>query len=318
MISIIIPVYKVESYLHACVESVKSQTYTDWEAILVDDGSPDRCPEICDNLAATDSRIRVIHRKNGGLSAARNTGLDHARGESLTFIDSDDLIAPDYLQTLVDIKQTYGAEISSVGFMNFSGSQCPNPKGSLKTYSVSSREAIKKILYQTDSINTSACGKLFDSDLWKDIRFKTGIIYEDLEAIHKVVAGASTVAYTDRKLYYYRKAPGSILSGVSPRRADALNVAEGIERYFSQYPEDMLAAAQDRLLSASFNILGLIEAYPGPLDSQRDRCLHNIRRLKRKSFLNPSVRMKNKIGITVFTLLGERGYRLFAKRIYRR
>ena len=98
LISVIVPVYKVETYLPTCVDSILSQTFSDFELILVDDGSPDACGAMCDGYAREDSRIRVIHQKNGGLSAARNTGLDIAKGEYVTFVDSDDVIAPDCLQ----------------------------------------------------------------------------------------------------------------------------------------------------------------------------------------------------------------------------
>ena len=112
MISIIVPVYKVEKYLDRCIESVLAQTYTDFELILVDDGSPDNCPAMCDAWAEKDSRIRVIHKPNGGLSSARNAGLDIMKGEYVTFIDSDDTVLPNYLERLLTALTVNSADVS--------------------------------------------------------------------------------------------------------------------------------------------------------------------------------------------------------------
>ncbi len=112
LISVVIPVYKVEKYLRECVDSVINQTYKNLDIILVDDGSPDKCPAICDEYAEKDTRVRVIHRKNGGLSAARNSGIDIARGEYITFIDSDDYVSRVYVEQLYFTLKTSGAGAS--------------------------------------------------------------------------------------------------------------------------------------------------------------------------------------------------------------
>jgi len=318
MISIVIPVYNVEKYLEECVRSVQRQSISDWEMILVDDGSTDSSGLICDSLASADDRIRVLHGPNQGQGAARNKALDIIRGDLLLFIDSDDVVSPDYIKTLLSIKQSEGVEIASVGFEEFYDKPHFTSSGSDHIHVISGQEAIKIIFYQTSALNTSPCGKLFDAALWTEIRFCEGKIYEDLEALHRVFALARKVSYSDVRLYHYRKQEESTLSKVSARRADVLDVTEGICKEYEKYPADMRAAASDRLLSASFNILGLMEAYPGPLDSQRQRCLNHIRRLKRGSFFNPHVRLKNKVGILIFTLFGQLGYRLLARRLYRK
>ena len=112
LLSIIVPVYKVENYLQKCIDSILAQTFTDFELILVEDGSPDGCPALCDAAAAKDARIRVLHQKNGGLSAARNAGLDVARGEWIGFVDSDDYIAPEMYETLYKAVQSTGADLA--------------------------------------------------------------------------------------------------------------------------------------------------------------------------------------------------------------
>lgn len=116
IISIIVPVYKVENYLQKCIDSILAQTFRDFELILVDDGSPDRCPELCDAAAEKDSRIRVIHQKNGGLSAARNAGLDAARGGWIAFVDSDDAIEPEMYEALHDSAVKENADVAVCNF----------------------------------------------------------------------------------------------------------------------------------------------------------------------------------------------------------
>ena len=115
MISVIVPVYKVEEYLDKCVQSILAQTYRDFEILLVDDGSPDNCPQLCDRYAQKYDCIRALHKSNGGLSDARNFGIKYARGNDITFIDSDDFIAPDYLEVLVQLKEKYQADIAVTG-----------------------------------------------------------------------------------------------------------------------------------------------------------------------------------------------------------
>ena len=112
MISVIVPIYKVEKYLHRCVDSILNQSYTDFELLLIDDGSPDRCPQICDEYARQGDRIRVFHKSNGGLSDARNYGLDRMQGDYVSFIDSDDYVGPDYLKTLMELISEYDVPVA--------------------------------------------------------------------------------------------------------------------------------------------------------------------------------------------------------------
>ena len=127
LLSIIVPVYKVENYLPKCIDSILAQTFTDFELILVDDGSPDNCPALCDAAAEKDARVRVIHQKNGGLSAARNAGLDAARGAWIGFVDSDDYIAPEMYEVLYQAVQSTGADLALCDYaeVDEAGKPCP-------------------------------------------------------------------------------------------------------------------------------------------------------------------------------------------------
>lgn len=146
LLSIIVPAYKVENYLQKCIDSILAQTFTDFELILVEDGSPDGCPALCDAAAAKDARIRVLHQKNGGLSAARNAGLDVARGEWIGFVDSDDYIAPEMYETLYKAVQNTGADLALCDYaaVDEAGIPCLPPYTGLAQRIFTGRELLKK------------------------------------------------------------------------------------------------------------------------------------------------------------------------------
>ena len=165
LISVFIPVHKVEHYLHNCVNSILSQSYSNWEMILINDGSPDRCGEICDEYAAKDSRIKVIHKENGGLSSARNAGLDYPpKGEFVTFLDSDDFWHPEYLETLMNLQQKYHADLVQCGFVRGSESVFPPIEGPISIDVLDNHEVFIK-----EKANVIMCGKLYRTSLFDGI-----------------------------------------------------------------------------------------------------------------------------------------------------
>lgn len=175
LISVIVPVYKVETYLPACVDSILSQTFSDFELILVDDGSPDACGAMCDGYAREDSRIRVIHQKNGGLSAARNAGLDIAKGEYVTFVDSDDVIMRDYLRELYLAIIKNDAEVACCKFQNFEDDKpdIESAKSISKVHVkvMTGHEAVLSIYNATGEVSVNAYGKLFMMKLFVESGF---------------------------------------------------------------------------------------------------------------------------------------------------
>lgn len=181
-LSIIVPIYKIESYLRRCIDSILAQTFTDFELILVDDGSPDGCGAICDAYRRQDSRIKVIHKKNGGLSDARNAGLDIAQGRYIGFIDGDDMISPHMYRRLVSLLEQFNADIVSTGFKNID--QNGNIMGQypqLDQPKVYHREDYIQNFYPDIKweIFASACNKLYRRHLFDHIRFPVGKLYED-------------------------------------------------------------------------------------------------------------------------------------------
>lgn len=303
MISVIIPVYNVERWLPECLDSLLAQKESDWEGILVDDGSTDSSADICRRYCAADPRFRLVSRENGGLSMARNTGLEHIRGEYVTFVDSDDSLHPDFLSTLLQNLKRGDADISSVA--NGSSARVGEDGSAL----ISGEEAVERIFYQTSPLTTSACGKLYRRELWDDMRFRPGIIYEDLDIIYRILLKARRVSVSSDTLYIYRSTPGSITRTLSPNRSDVLDVTAHNCAALASCPR-LLRAARDRRLSACFNILSLIDLNPGYLPERRRECTASIRRLWPSSLFNRRVRLKNKVGIILWLLSFGQCFRL--------
>lgn len=231
LITVIVPVYNVEKYLLACIRSIQNQTYDNFELILVDDGSTDLSGEICDICASKDSRIIVIHQKNSGLSAARNKGIHNANGLYISFIDSDDYVAPDYIERLyLALKEKY-VQISICDFkkvnenVEFSDLEY-DEISAFKTLKLTNEEAIKHV-YSSDlhGIDFISVAKLYDINLFRDnkILFPIGKIHEDAFTTYKLFYAADNIAYTDKPMYFYRIREGSITtSSFSLRRLDKL------------------------------------------------------------------------------------------------
>lgn len=210
-ISVIVPVYKVEAYLPRCVESLMSQTYKDFEIILVDDGSPDTCPVMCDAYAKKYSNIHALHKENGGLSDARNAGMTAAKGEYVTFVDSDDYVHPAYLEMLMQgIRQ--GADFSVCGFTEvYDGNGIEDLDTSrISAACVNAKEGLVEILYQGFH-DVSAWGILLPASLARKYPFPKGKLFEDLYTNYKFYLAAETVAFIRVPLYYYYQRKGSIM-----------------------------------------------------------------------------------------------------------
>jgi len=209
LVSIIVPIYKVEPYLRRCLDSIVNQTYTNLEIILVDDGSPDGCPQICDEYAARDKRIVVIHKGNGGLSDARNAGLDICKGEYISFVDSDDWVDETYIETLLDLSIKENADIS-IGNHSFA-----YENGSIKTISFESKsylksEAIKKIILHQTLPWGASWGKIYKRNIFFKYNFPIGKFHEDDYTSYKFIYEANKIACIDKTLYNYFQRNDSI------------------------------------------------------------------------------------------------------------
>lgn len=256
MISVIVPVYNVEPYLRECIDSILAQTYTDFELILVDDGSPDKCGEICDEYAAKDSRIRVIHQENGGLSAARNAGLDIAQGEYVTFVDSDDFVAPNYLAVLYQMIDKTGADVSTCDYTSDFSTRYVTDEADYVV--LAGTDACAQPYLYNGEIKINACGKIYSRYLWQNVRFPLGKIHEDQAVVPIVLYKAKKVAASRVQIYYYRIAEGSIMhKPFSLKRYDDVEAIDKCIVFFAERGESdivQLAKEQRKKIMAIYSI----------------------------------------------------------------
>ena len=212
LISIIVPVYKVEEYLDECVKSILGQTYDNLEVILVDDGSPDNCPDMCDKWALKDERAKVIHKENAGASAARNAGLNVATGEYIGFVDSDDYIAPEMYETMLSALENSDKKMAMCAACRV------NPDGSIIYYLpkckrtlYTAKQAVDAMLY--GELDVSVWSKLFCREVFEGLRFPEGEINEEIPLIVPTSVASNGVVRVDKIFYYYRVREGSITGG---------------------------------------------------------------------------------------------------------
>ena len=218
LISVIIPVYKVENYIERCIESVISQTYKNLEIILVDDGSPDRCGKICDDFAENDERIKVIHKENGGLSEARNCGIELATGQYLAFVDGDDFIKETMYETLYKNLISSNADISICEYVKYNEKKNKyiqkNYKNETKIFS--RKEAIRKLLLD-EEITNHAWNKLYKKKLFDNTRYPKNMLMEDFATTYLLFEKANCVVFQDTPQYVYVQREGSILKNMDKR-----------------------------------------------------------------------------------------------------
>lgn len=222
LISVIIPIYKAEKYIENCVKSVLNQTYRNLEILLIDDGSPDKSGEICDKLAISDKRITVIHKKNGGAATARNVGLEQMKGQYVAFVDADDYMEENYLETLYGVLKKHGAQVSICSFKVVDENGHPVAIDSLHEDTGSIESEITTQVYTGDDIimqdlqghweHVAPWGKLYDVALFKSVRFPEWFAHEDEPVFIQVFDKVTCAAATNQKLYYYVQHAGSLMN----------------------------------------------------------------------------------------------------------
>ncbi|EOS8043420.1 glycosyltransferase, partial [Enterococcus faecium] len=256
-ISIIVPVYKVEPYLRKCVDSILAQTFTDFEVILVDDGSPDNSGKICDEYASKDSRVRVIHKKNGGLSSARNAGIDVARGKYLGFVDSDDYIEKDMYELLYDNIVKEQADLSICGVYDLYANREPKI---LKTqYMVLSKIEAMKMILEAKVVSVQAWNKLYKKEIFDTIRYPEGVITEDAAVILPVLDKTEKVVIDTQQKYYYFHRENSITSSrFGEKDLDTINVWKENEIWIKERHPELSSVAHTRTCWAHFIVLDKI------------------------------------------------------------
>lgn len=240
LISVVIPVYNVERYLQRCLNSVVSQTYKNLEIILVDDGSTDLSGKICDEWASKDNRIVVIHKTNGGLSSARNTGLDVAKGRYIAFVDSDDYINPEMYEIMVKLLKKSNSQIACCGRKRVGNSGGYFQNTLEKPMVISGEEAIDRLLCHA-GIDEAAWDKLYVGDLFLDKRYPIGELNEDIVLTTKLLGECSSVIHVGAALYNYCCNDGSITnSGLTPAKFVMLSHLDEIKAYLSCFHPALL------------------------------------------------------------------------------
>jgi glycosyltransferase involved in cell wall biosynthesis len=276
LISVIVPIFNVEPWLKRCVESIRSQTYSNLEIILVDDGSLDKCGVICDDYVKLDNRIKVIHRKNGGLSAARNSGLENCNGEYIGFVDSDDFIHREMYSKLYSDIRKHGTHLAFCQTLLRFSPEISFPSPDAKTICYPSDEIIHESLKK--EIWFSACTKLYHRTLFDGVRYPEGRTNEDYPVTIRIFDRCDRIAVNYNKLYAYCKREGSITTTpLSERSFDRLSSAEEVYLFMKDTHKDYSYLAGDILMSVC---VGLLLETDGNLDyaSKRESIFALIRK----------------------------------------
>ena len=236
LVSVIVPIYNVEKYLRKSVDSIINQSYKNLEIILVDDGSPDNCPDICEEYAEKDSRVRVIHKENGGLSDARNAGTDIAKGEYISYIDSDDWIDSETIKLTLEKMLEVGAEIGAFNVLVVYEGEQVTPDLSEDFEVMNSEQAIATTMRNT-KVKTTAWNKIYKSEILKDLRFPKGRLNEDEFFTFRVLDRAEKIVYIHRQCYYYLQRKNSIMGEYKINRLDMIDgVRERMLMIEKKYP----------------------------------------------------------------------------------
>lgn len=294
-ISVVIPVYNTAKFLAQCLDSIVHQTFADFEAIIVDDGSTDNSIEIARDYASRDTRFRILQQENKGLSEARNAGIEVVQGDWITFVDSDDMIAPAFLEKLLNAAKAAHADIACSGKRLFGDIQQKSSSTAYgKCTNLSPAVALANALYQNDKPDYSAWNKLYAANLWKERRFPPGKFFEDMATIPQVFLAARLIAFVPEPLYLNRRHSTSILAtSYNRKKAELLDIAEAVCSLVAGKGALLERAARSNLFSASCSILMRTGDTPEFAD-YRERAWEHIKELRLGALCNPQTRARNK------------------------
>ena len=261
LISVIVPIYNVEKYICECVDSILNQTYSNIEILLIDDGSTDLSNKICDKYLNVDDRIKVFHKKNGGLSDARNYGIKKSLGKYICFIDGDDVISDDYVEKLYIGILKYNADISICGYQRFKCISDIKYIEEMQYKEVSLNEYLNNTFYynKKEYYTVSACGKLYNKKIFKDIKYPKGRLYEDICTIAPILNRADKIVLYNQKNYYYRITENSITtSSFNEKKMDLLKSCQENLEYIKNNNLDVVNASLCILFARSVELLSMI------------------------------------------------------------
>lgn len=302
-VGVIVPVYNVAEYLRPCVESILAQTHSNLEVILVDDGSTDASGEMCDKFAEHDRRVRVIHRPNGGLSAARNSGIDAANSPFLLCVDGDDVVSQDHVARLVAAFEHPGVDVAVADFITVD--PAPNyPSGgkiSGQATELLDRETALTRLFHQRGVTNSAWAKLYRADLFDGIRYPEGALYEDLPVTYRIFGRAHLVALTHDATYFYIQRPTSITAQKQiHRRMDAIRFASEAITAVSPLGQQVVRAARARAFMESVFYLSELPSFAA-VSVAAPEVISPLREYRREVLLDNRNRMDARVfALTAF------------------
>ena len=294
LVSVIVPVYRVEAYLPRCIESLLNQTYSNLEIILVDDGSPDSCPEMCDRYAQQDRRIRVIHQENGGIANARNVGLAASTGEYLTYVDSDDWVENVYVEKLLRLLKEHDADLATCHELWTADTEATIKHTDEHVEVFDTWQALETMLYQRD-FDVGPHGKLYKTHICKPHRYPVGMLFEDLGNTYKIVADCRKVVCTDQQYYFYFQSTNSITrSKFDRRRLAVVKLMDELYDFVMQCYPSLEKAVSARKFGVYCYILRQLPE-DGEWDALRSRLWDFVRAYRVKMMFDGKARLKNRL-----------------------
>lgn len=276
LISVILPIYNIKTYLDKCMKSIFAQTYKNLEIIMVDDGSTDGCGKLCDTYIAKDKRVRVFHKSNGGLSDARNYGIEHANGEYITCIDSDDYVDDDYVEYLYKLIMKYNTKMSICQHRVLFTDGSIDEKGTFGAELLSNKICIERMLYH-DVIDTSAWAKLYHKELFKTVKYPCGKLFEDIATTYQLMIQCENLAVGYESKYNYIIRDDSIVnSQFSMKKLDLLEMTDNMGKEILKVYPDLEDAVLRRRVYARFSTLNQM-LYAKGTDNERNEIIRFIK-----------------------------------------
>lgn len=295
LVSVIVPMFNVESYIRRCLDSLEEQTYRNIEIIVIDDGSEDEGANIAREYSRRDSRFIIISQKNGGQGKARNTGIAAAKGDYITFVDSDDYISHQYIERGMELSAMYDADVVSLDLIKFFDGQIPKCNtGYPEVISFSGEEAVEDMWYQRH-LASSAWGKIYRKNLLEDIPFPEGVLYEDLGVVYRWLHRAGKVVWTSEKLYYYYQRSNGTMNGeFSIKKLDRIAVSKELLCWAEKLCPELQDAAEARFFLSNIQVLREI-----PCDNvyrhEINEIKNNINKYRNHVIINRKVKPINRL-----------------------
>lgn len=298
LISVVVPVYNVEDYIIRCIKSIQNQTYNNLEIILIDDGSKDNCPQICDKFKKYDKRIKVIHKENGGLSSARNSGIDIAEGKYITFIDSDDYVEKNYVEELYYLIKKYNSKISMVDIIRKFDSGKVINNSTYEEYVLNQKDYFEKMLYGERDLDNSASAKLYDIKLFDDVRYPDGRLYEDTATTYKLILKCKIIPVKSAPLYNYMIRETSIVQcNFNEKKMQLIESTQEMTDMVRKIYPELERACLRKEIWARFSTLSQLAVSDLRNKKIEEELIDFINENKEKFLKDKKISMRDKFGI---------------------